>query len=116
MKRLKIIGLAAVAAMAFMSFAGAADPGMPSGITHYPSPELAIGFLFISFSILGATALRVGTTRQDSPNRLITHCRATAITTTNNDNTTNTLIAQPNVEISDSQYDREAPPIPARAC
>lgn len=73
-----------------------------------PSPQPALGSLF-SFSILGATALRFGKSRQHSQNRLITNCLTTAITT--DDTSTDTVtIDSPVQELSNSPKDRYAPP------
>ena len=73
-------------------------------------------FLFFSFSTLGATALRLGKSRQHSPSRLITNCLATVITTKNNATCAVTLDS-PVQKLSKSQKDRYAPPhISVMAC
>ena len=112
MKYFKMLGLAVVAALAFAVFANA-NPELFAGDQGSSSPALALGVLFISVNTLGATALRLGKSRQYGLITSTTHCRATAITT--NSNVTNT-VTKPIVQLSNSQYYREAPPILARAC
>lgn len=107
MKHLKMLGLAAAVAAALMSVSSA----VPQYFGGFFSPASAIGCL--SFISLGATALRIGKSRHYSRGRLITNHRATAITT----GTTTTTTPVPIASLSNSRYDREAPPnIPRMAC
>lgn len=107
MKYLKVIGLAVIAALSLVVIANA-NPELSPGEPGSSSPALALGIISISIGILGATALRLGKSRQHSPSRLLTHCRATAITT--GDNTTFT-VTTPAVQLFNSRKDRYAPPI-----
>lgn len=112
MKHFKILGLAVMAVMSFLVF----DSINSLFAGDYFIPALALGVLCISFSTLGATALRLGKSRRYSLNRPITHCLATAITT--NDNAACTVTIDPFVQaLSKSQKDRYAPPnISVMAC
>lgn len=112
MKHLKMLGLAAVVAMGLMAFMGVSAAcafHIYPDHQHSPGPELALGLLFFSSIILGATTLRIGKSRQ------ITHCQVTGVTT--NDHVTNTVTGESPVQLSNSQKDRYAPPhISVMAC
>lgn len=90
MKHVKLLGLAAIAAMALMSFIGATS--------------VISGFLFFSVSTLGATALRLGKST-------ITTGETAALTVTT------TLTSDSSDPLSNSRKDRYAPPhISVMAC
>jgi hypothetical protein len=105
-KHFKILGLATMAFMSFLVFdcinslfAGDYEPFIPAR---------ALGVLYISCSTLGATALRLGKSRQYGQSRLITHCPTTAITT--NGRATCTVTIDPFVQrLSKLQKERYAP-------
>jgi hypothetical protein len=108
-KHLKLLGLAVIAAMAFIGVSAAGAAQMYPEHQHSPGPELAFGLLFFSFITLGATALSIGKSRQ------ITHCQVTGVTT--NDHATHTVTGESPVQLSNSQKDRYAPPhISVMAC
>lgn len=114
MKHFKILGLAAVAAMAFVVFEVTLD--LFAGENGSFIPAVVLGVLCISFNTLGARALRLGKSRRYSLSRLITHCLARAITT--NDNAACTVTIDPFVQaLSNLKKDRYAPPhISVMAC
>lgn len=114
MKHFKILGLAVMAVLSFLVFFNLnSEPFAGDGLI---TPPLALGVLYISFSTLGATALRLGKSRHYSQYRLFTHRLSTPNTT--NDNAACTVTIDPFVgELSELHEERHAPPhVSVMAC
>lgn len=122
MKYLKMMGLAAVAALALLAVVDTAYAVLFEG-KYPPWNPLVAGLFLASFCTLGATAPRNGKSQQSELGESLTHHTATVTETNETSHTLDTVTVDPQMRIAQSNaqlpnpHDREAPPItPVMVC